>query len=233
MGIPLVRYLDDLVSLFYPRLCLACSKNLPPKELAICLPCQYHLPKTNYHLEAENPFTERFDGRIPIRTGAALYHFIKKGKVQQLIHHLKYKQQKNIGLKLGTLYGHHLKKSEIFQTAQLIVPVPLHPRKEKIRGYNQSDLFAQGLSESMQIPWAKNALQRTSMSDSQTKKTRLERLANVRTAFSVNHPDQLMAKHVLLVDDVLTTGATLEACGEKILEIKGCSLSLATIAIAE
>lgn len=232
MGAPL-RLLDDLISLFYPRLCLACSRHLPPKQQMICVHCRYKLPKTNFHLQRENPFTERFWGRLDLTSGAALYHFTRGGLTQQLIHKLKYQGQWEVGYQLGELYGNILKKSPFFEGIDVIVPVPLHPKKEHQRGYNQSDSFAKGIAEALRRPWMKNALKRSAYTDSQTTKSRLERLKNVLNVFSVHRSGVLEDKHVLLVDDVLTTGATLEACGIRILEVPGTKLSMATIAIAD
>ena len=226
------RLVDDFISLFFPNLCLACGKNNPVKKELICISCQYRLPKTQYHLEKENPFTERFWGRLKLETGAALYHFFKGGRAQQLIHQLKYKEKPEVALKLGIYYGQILKEIPHFQEVDLIVPVPLHPRKEHQRGFNQSDQFARGLSESMEKPWLKKALKRISHSPSQTQKTRFERLKNVMSAFELDQSHKLQFKHILLVDDVLTTGATLESCGLKILEVPGTRLSMATIAMA-
>lgn len=224
---------DDFVHLLYPNLCLACELKTPPQEALTCVQCQYLLPKTNFHLDKENAFTERFWGRMPLEAGAALYHFTKGGRTQKLIHNLKYNGKKDIGIKLGELYGEQLKASDHFKNAELIVPVPLHPRKEKIRGYNQSDAFAIGLSTSLGIPWMKDVLIRVEYTETQTKKSRAERLENVRRAFQIKKQSELIGRHVLLIDDVLTTGATLEACGEKILTIPNTKLSLATIAIAK
>ncbi|MEL6864495.1 MAG: phosphoribosyltransferase family protein, partial [Bacteroidota bacterium] len=184
-----------------------------------------------FHLQKDNPFTDRFWGRIDLKAGAALYYFSKGGRTQQLIHHLKYSGKKEIGLKLGQLYGKMLLESPYFKGIDVIIPVPLHPRKQKKRGYNQSDWFAKGLSESMNCPWYAHGLQRIHMANSQTQKSRLERLVNVSQAFEVKNRALLEGKHILLVDDVLTTGATLEACSEKILQIPQTQLSLATIAI--
>jgi len=227
------QYLMDFVYLFYPNLCLACEEQPPPNGEIICLKCQYNLPKTDFHKEKNNLFTERLFGRIPLQASAALYYFVKGGLTQKLIHNLKYKGKYEVGLRLGKIYGEQLKSSENFKTVELIVPVPLHPRKEKIRGYNQSDAFAKGLSETLGIPWLKDGLVRREFTDTQTKKNRLERLENVRKAFQIGNKEELIGKHILIVDDVLTTGATLEACSEKILELTDTKVSLATIAIAK
>jgi ComF family protein len=228
----LENLLGGFVSLFYPQLCLSCGKNITPDQDAICISCQVKLPKTGFHLEKENLFTDRFWGRIDIESGTSFYHFAKSGRVQHLIHNLKYKGKSEVGIKLGNLYGKVLKKSPLYETVDIIIPVPLHPKKELKRGYNQSDMFAKGLAEAMKLDWNRNVLIRTKMTETQTKKSRLERLKNVHDVFKVNNADILKNKHVLIVDDVLTTGATLEACATKILEIPNTKVSLATIAFA-
>ncbi|MEL6635172.1 MAG: ComF family protein [Bacteroidota bacterium] len=224
---------EDFLALFYPRLCLACGQHPPTGDDLTCTVCQYQLPQTNFHLERENGFTEHFWGRLPLQAGAARYYFTKKSKTQQLIHQLKYGGQARVGLQVGRQYGRELRDAPHFRGIDLIVPVPLHPRKQKMRGYNQSDSFARGLSESLQRPWQAHALQRVSPSPSQTQKTRIERFENVRRAFRVPRPANLRGKHLLLVDDVLTTGATLEACALQILAIPGTTVSMATIAMAQ
>ncbi len=229
---PVLRWLDDFVSLFYPRLCLACGRGLPPQRDTICISCQYYLPKTNFHLHPENPFTERFWGRIPLEAGAALYHFNKSGRTQKLIHHLKYDHKPEVGIRLGQLYGKYLLESDLFRSIDLIVPVPLHPRKERLRGYNQSAVFAKGLSQSMEVPWRKNILMRKVMTATQTKKSRMERFQNVQNAFILNEEKAIRNKHILLVDDVLTTGATLEVCAICLLKAPNVKVSMATIGIA-
>ena len=147
--------LGGFVSLFYPQLCLSCGKNITPDQDAICISCQVKLPKTGFHLEKENLFTDRFWGRIDIESGTSFYHFAKGGHVQHLIHNLKYKSKSEVGIKLGNLYGNVLKKSPLYETVDIIIPVPLHPKKELKRGYNQSDMFAKGLAEAMELEWKK------------------------------------------------------------------------------
>lgn len=224
---------DDLIALLYPNLCLACSENLPTRNEIICLRCQLELPRTNFHLEKENPFTERFWGRIPLESGASLYHFVKGGRIQELLHRLKYEGKREIGIKLGEWYGRQLKDSPDFQAVDVIIPVPLHPRKERLRGYNQSAMFAQGLAEAMDKSWHKEVLIRKVFTETQTQKSRAERLENVKDVFEIRNPEKIKGKHILLVDDVMTTGATMEVCGAKLLEITGTKLSMATIALAE
>ena len=225
------KWLSSFLGLLYPNLCLACSEHLPTHKEYICITCQYKLPETGFHKEWENPFTERFWGRINLFSGAALYHFTKGGKTQQLIHHLKYNGKREVGIRLGQLYGNYLKEAPAFECSELIIPVPLHPKKIHSRGYNQAAVFAQGLSEGMNIPWS-SVLKRNQFTSTQTHKSRLERFDNVSTAFEVKNASMLEGKHLLLVDDVITTGATLEACALQLLKIPGIRLSMATIAIA-
>jgi ComF family protein len=226
-------WLEDLLSLLYPNLCPACGESPPMPKDIICLQCERKLPQTQFHLEKENAFTERFWGRLQLNSGAAMLHFVKGGRTQRLIHQLKYKGRKDIGVELGKRYGRKLKKSPLFLSVDLIVPVPLHTRKFRLRGYNQAATFAEGLSESMEIPMLEDGLKRISYARSQTEKSRIERLENVMSAFEISAPKKLSGKHILLVDDVLTTGATLESCGIKILDLEDTKLSMATIGISD
>ena len=224
-------WLDALSSLFYPNLCLACSKNLPPSSGFLCVSCSYKLPKTDFHLHQENPLTERFWGRVQLQAGTACYHFSKSGRTQQLLHRLKYEGKKEVGIEIGKLHGSVLREAPLFRDVDLIVPVPLHLKKQRLRGYNQSALYARGLSERLGVPW-QEALKRTAYTDSQTRKSRMERFANVEKVFKLPSTDAVAGKHVLLVDDVITTGATLEACAHRLLAAPGTRVSVATIAIA-
>ncbi|MCB9080979.1 MAG: ComF family protein [Lewinellaceae bacterium] len=224
---------DDLLALFFPELCLACGEITPPRGTLLCTTCLADLPFTHDHQQAENPFAERFWGRLPIQGGAAFLHFTKKGKVQGMLHQLKYHGRQDLGHYLGRWYGRELQKTPPFDTIDCIVPIPLHPRKLRQRGFNQSACFAQGLADSWNLPCALDAVIRTQHTASQTRKSRLARFENVAEAFAIADPDILRGKHVLLVDDVLTTGATLEACGARILALGADTrLSLATIARA-
>ena len=229
---PILLLSEDLLNLFYPRLCPSCSTAGLPMDLVICLDCQVHLPYTRYPVSADNPFSSRVWGRIPLVAGTALLSFSKGGRVQHLLHQLKYRGRQDVGIYLGKVLGAGLRKAPAMQDVELILPIPLHSRRLKERGYNQSACFAEGLSESMGVPWSADFLVRTRQTATQTRKSRLERMENVAQAFEVVRPDDLAHKHVLLVDDVLTTGATLETCGELLLQVPGLRLSLATIAIA-
>jgi ComF family protein len=222
--------LNDFISLIFPKVCVSCGKSLYKNENIICTFCSYHLPKTNFHTDNANPIAKIFWGRINIFSATAYYNFGKGGKVQHLIHQLKYRGQKNIGVAIGKFYGYDLRKSEYFNSVEMIIPVPLHPKKQKKRGYNQSEFFALGLAESMKTQTDFTTLYRAVESETQTKKSRFNRWKNVETIFQLKENHLLEGKHILLVDDVVTTGATLEACAQTLLQIQGVKVSIATIA---
>jgi ComF family protein len=222
----------DFISLVFPEICSSCGKNLFKNEISLCTHCLYHLPKTNFHLENDNPVAKIFWGRINIEAAASFYTFNKGGKVQHLIHQLKYKGQQHVGTTIGKLYGQELLNTPDFNSIDLIVPVPLHKTKQRKRGYNQSACFAQGLAMAMNRETDSTVLFRSFSSQTQTKKSRFTRWKNVETIFYTKIDERLQYKHILLVDDVITTGATLEACAQALSKIKGVKLSIATIAYA-
>jgi ComF family protein len=222
---------QHFIDLFYPRLCLACSRNLYAHEHDICWPCLYRLPRTHFHRMADNPLERLFWGRMDVKAVTSLLYFTKSGMTQQLLHKLKYKGMRQVGHKLGRLLGDEMRHSDRFADLHAILPVPLHPEKEKKRGYNQSLVIAEGLAEALQLPALPKALVRPHFTETQTRKGRLERWENVESAFLCTNPATLAGKNVLLVDDVLTTGATLEACG-RLLQQAGAQVWMATLACA-
>lgn len=229
----LPKIVDDFINLFYPNTCFACATPLLNGETMICLPCLAHLPYTDYHVFLDNKVSRTFMGRVPFKMAASLLHFHKKGKTQALLHQLKYKNQPNLGVYLGNLAANYYDKVGFFNSIDAILPIPLHPKKLAKRGYNQAAVIAQGISEVIEKPVLENTLLRTINTSTQTKKSRFERWQNVETVFEVSQPNLLINKHLLLVDDVLTTGATIEACAVKLLAIKGVTLSMFTLAYAE
>jgi ComF family protein len=229
----LIQLWQDFTALLFPRLCLACNNALLGKEHFLCLHCELVLPKTNLHEQAQNALTEKFAGRLRIEAGSALFYFSKAGKAQQLIHQIKYNDKREAAISLGHQYGKILMQIPHFQAFDVLLPVPMHPDKQILRGYNQAEMFAKGLSESMMIPMETNALVKIKMTDSQTRKTRLERLQNVEEVYELRGPSVLNGKKVLIVDDVLTTGATIEACALAITEkLPDTQLGFVTIAAA-
>ena len=221
---------NDFISLLFPNLCSSCGKPLYKGEKHICTYCIYHLPKTNFHIESDNSIYRMFWGRVNIENACSYYYFNKGNKVQNLIHQLKYKSKKEIGIKIGELYGNELIKADAYKNIDFIVPVPLHKSKEKKRGYNQSYMFAEGLSNSMKIQIENNIIIRNKASQTQTKKSRIERWDNVSDIFSVKDFKKLEGKHILIVDDVITTGATIEACAIELSKIPNIKISVASIA---
>lgn len=226
-------YLADFVSLLFPELCPACEASLVANEHIICSDCRYNLPYTNFHLQADNIVAQQFYGKINAEAVYALYYFNKGGKVQSLMHHFKYKGMQQIGNLLGNMAGTQLMENHIFNTADLIIPVPLHKSRLKERGYNQSSCFANGLAQKLNAVVDDGNLQRAIATATQTHKSRFARFENMQEVFMIKHPERLMNKHVLLVDDIVTTGSTLEACGIELLKIPGLKLSIATIAYAQ
>ncbi|WP_299285343.1 ComF family protein [uncultured Mucilaginibacter sp.] len=225
-------YFADFVSLIFPELCQACAKSLYRNEDLICADCLYHLPYTDFHLNADNTVAQQFWRRVPLEAAAALLYFSKGSRVQNLMHQLKYKNKPEVGVYLGKLAGKRLFENLIFSSADVIIPVPLHKQKQLKRGYNQSLSFAEGLSEKISIPVSIDNLIRVSSTESQTKKSRISRYENMKEVFSVKNPSTLIGKHILLVDDIITTGATLEACCNVLLEVPGVRISIASIAVA-
>ncbi|GAB4487830.1 MAG: ComF family protein [Raineya sp.] len=202
-------------------------------EEKICTDCRANLPFTNFHKQnpQDNPVTQRFFGKIPIHYGLAFLQFTKSGKVQRILHQIKYQNQPDLALMLGLWYGYELAKHQI-NDFDYILPVPLHPSKLKTRGYNQSDYFAEGLSRQMNVLWTKELLQRNTATSTQTKKNRLERWKNVENVFELNDANLVAEKSILIVDDVLTTGSTLEACARTLLQANAKHISVAAIALA-
>jgi ComF family protein len=222
--------INDFFNLIFPKLCCACNNSLLKKESVICTTCLVTLPKTNFHKDQENPVNKIFWGRVQIKMATSFYLFSKKGKVQNLLHHLKYKGVKEVGSVVGKLMGYDLNESKQFKEVDFIVPVPLHKNKLKKRGYNQSECIAQGISAAMKIPINTLTLFRKEDSQTQTKKSRYKRWENVGEIFGISNKD-LDGKNVLLVDDVVTTGATLEACAQVLIKQK-CTVYIVTIAYA-
>ena len=225
-------WLDSILNLFYPRVCAACGEALLKDEETVCLKCRYTLPRTGYELNPDNPVAQSFYGRVPFHAVTSCFFFAKSGKVQHLIHQLKYKGNKEAGVFLGQQIGESIKEAPLFQGIDFLIPVPLHPKREKQRGYNQSLMIAQGIHEVTGIPIGDKCLVRVVYTATQTHKTAEERYKNVKDIFEIRFPEELEGKHVLLIDDVLTTGATLESCAHQLEIIPGIKISVATAACA-
>jgi ComF family protein len=223
----------SLINLFFPEVCAGCGGFLLTGEHVICTNCRHELPMTNHHLLPENEAFQKFYGKLPVEFVATLFYFHKKGIVQEMIHKLKYKGQQQIGTVIGHWYAEDLKKIAILRQVDAIIPVPLHKKRLRQRGYNQVTAFGKALSESLEIPFDDSLLVRNVYSKSQTKKNRSGRSKNSQSVFGIAGDVSHENKHYLLIDDVLTTGATLEACGNALLELKGIKLSIICIAMTK
>lgn len=223
---------DDFLRLIYPVLCITCGRKLLTQEEFICLRCISDLPRTNFHTDKENKVAQLFWGRVEVENAAAWLFFRKGSRYQRLIHYLKYKGVKELGEYLGRIYGRELGNSSFMDT-DLVVPVPLHPKKIKARGYNQSEWIARGIARGMGKEVSADNLIRSRITSTQTRKNRFERWQNVEGIFTVQQPEQFFQKHILVIDDVVTTGSTLEAAASALLQAGVSRVSIAALASAE
>ncbi len=221
-----------LLNLFFPPICAGCDSILLSDESVICTGCRHKIPLTNHHLTKENEAYQKFYGRLPVESATTLCYFHKKGIVQEMIHKLKYKDVEEVGSVMGSWYAEDLKVLSEIQNVNEIIPVPLHKRKLRERGYNQVAMFGKALSSGLEISYNDRLLVRNVYSKTQTKKDRLGRAIANQSVFDVVFCENDHNKHFLLVDDVLTTGSTLEACGRALLKIPGAKISIACIAMS-
>lgn len=222
---------ESFFHFLFPHICAGCGSDLLSSESNLCMHCIDAMPETNFDIHPNNPVEKKFWGRLRIENATAQYYFTKESLIQNLMHLVKYKRNKELGLQLGRLMGGSIKKSNRFN-ADALIPLPLFPAKEKRRGYNQSLLLCEGMSEVMNVPVLNDIIIRPQFTETQTKKGRIERWVNMEGKFSLLKPELIRGKHILLVDDVITTGATLESCGTELLKAENVRLSIATLCYA-
>jgi ComF family protein len=227
-----MAFINDFMSLIYPRRCEACGNALYQHEEFICSFCHVSLPRSNYHLLPENEILRLLAGRVPLKHASSVFVYEKKGRVQGMLHAIKYQDQKELGAYLGRLYASGQSEKEVFKGVDVIVPIPLHRKKLRSRGYNQSEWFARGLSEALEKPLDTSSLVRVAHTATQTRKKKYERWENVEGIFKLLNPGAFAGRHVLLVDDVITTGATIEAAWLALQGSASASLSVLSIAFA-
>ncbi|QDW19297.1 ComF family protein [Flavobacterium sp. KBS0721] len=221
-----------IIDLFFPKVCAGCHTILITNETVFCTNCRHELPLTQYHLDPKNEAVKKFYGKIAIEHASALLYFNKKGIVQELIHNLKYKGHEEIGTVLGNWYMEDLKELILETPFDVVIPVPLHPKKFRERGYNQVTTFGKALAKGLKINYNDTLLYRKKYSKTQSKKNLIGRSENIENIFDVLFTEENQNKHFLIVDDVLTTGATLEACSKALLKIPGAKISIVCMAMA-
>ena len=224
---------NDINTLLFPYTCFGCNDRLIRGEKLLCTVCRHQIPLTDYTFNVENPVDRIFYGRINIKKASSFLHFTDYGIVKNLIHNLKYKNQEHIGAFLGDWYGQTLKENNYLPKIDFVIPVPLHRRKLRKRGYNQSALFAKRLAEHIESEYVDHVLTKTANTRTQTKKNRLARWYDNKSLYTVTDAELLKNKTILLVDDVITTGATMELCGQALLKVEGTSLYIASMAIVD
>ena len=224
--------IKNLIKLLFPEICNGCNTLLLTNENILCSKCRHDLPFTNHHLVKDNETFKKFYGRLPVSHASSIVYFHKKGIVQQLIHNLKYKGSQEVGALFGTLYCSQLKEIHSFEKFDVVIPVPLHKKRQSERGYNQVTQFAMTLAEGLSIPFNDTLLIRKLYSKTQTKKKLLVRTEINNSLFDIKFSEKDHGKHFLLVDDVITSGTTLEACGKSLLEIPDARVSIVTIVFA-
>ena len=228
----LTKYWEDFIGLLYPEFCATCDTNLVNQEKVICTKCLYELPRTHFHKVPKNPIEQIFWGRVPITYATSYFFFQQESRYRKLIHKLKYQNQPEVGVELGTIFAADLLNEPKFNEIDAIIPVPLHRKKLRKRGYNQAEMIGKGMADILPAHLDTQTLIRKQFTNTQTKKNRFERWENVEAVFGLNNPEKLVNKHVLLVDDVLTTGATLEGCAQVLHKIEGIKISVATLGYA-
>lgn len=229
----MLKTLKEFLHLFYPQICAICEEQLVLNEKIICTLCRHDLPLTNFISFEENPLIQTFYGRVTIEKAYSLLFFRKKGVTQKIIHELKYHGNQEIGVFFGDWLGEIIVENGGFKDVDFIIPVPLHPKKMQKRGYNQVTKFGQKLSEHLKVPFLENKLTRVSATKTQTFKARFERFSNIDTKFLLVNPAFFDDKHILLIDDVITTGATLESCANEFHKSKNCKISILTMACSD
>ncbi|MFW6224867.1 MAG: ComF family protein [Bacteroidota bacterium] len=227
----ILDYFNDFLNLFFPAICLTCGNRLVKNEHCICIPCLYDIPRVKFKNYSENQVIRMFLGRTNIQYAMAYYYFSRGSKYRNLIHQLKYNRQKEIGTLLGKQLGNELLHSPM-RDVDIIIPVPLHKKKLMERGYNQSEVIATGIGHVLNKPVITNVLYRTVNTKTQTKKSRYERWENIKDVFQLQNKSLLKGEHVLLVDDVITTGATLESCALTMTKQEDVTISIAVVAMA-
>lgn len=224
--------LKNFAQLIFPKICAVCDTNLANNE-AVCLSCESQLPFTNFHLDPENPIMKKFYGRVPIVMATSLYIFKKGGSVQKLLHDFKYNGNKRIGEYAGAQLAKQIKLVEGFQSADLVIPVPLDIKRLRKRGYNQSEIIAKIIAKELEAQLVTDVLKKGVQKESQTRKNRFARWQNSETSFYGNNLQMLENKHVILIDDIITTGATLEACSRVFADVPGLKISIASLAFTQ
>lgn len=225
-------FIDDLLGLFYPHVCLICGNSLAGNERILCSGCNYHLPRTRFHDDPENPVARSFWGRVNLVSATAFLYFRRGGMTQTLLHNLKYKGVKDIGIYLGEEFGRELLKTETFSNVDGVIPIPLHPKKHRKRGYNQSEVIARGICSVTGAELMLKMVARKVHSSTQTRKGRFERWQNVENIFAVEKKASLSGRRILVVDDVITTGATMEACLQALSAAGNVSLYAGAVAFS-
>lgn len=224
--------LPSIINIFFPKVCYACHDVLNDNEYDICTHCRNNLPVTNFHFNNDPTVLKVFYGRVKIEHATALLRFEKKGIVQQLIHSLKYKEQEQIGVFLGDWLGGELKTLKAYHDIDVVIPVPLHKKKLKKRGYNQVAKFGQQIALALNVPYVDDVLLKVTNTESQVLKKRLARWNDTNELFTLQKNHAIANKHILLVDDLITTGATMEACITVLNQAENIKISVASMAIA-
>ena len=229
-GLVWIKSLEDWL---FPHYCAICGAKLRADERAVCLHCLASMPLTGYHLWKENPVEKLFWGKFPLERATAWIAYQRGTPYAKIIHQFKYRGRKTLAVDMGRMMAADLQKSGFFENIDFIVPVPLHSRRLRMRGYNQSEMLAKGVSEITQIPVLNDVIERTHYTETQTKKSGTERAENMKESFRVTDASHIVGKHVLLVDDVVTTSSTLTACGDALQAVEGIRLSVLALASAE